>query len=143
MLCRRTPALVLAALALAACNSSGGGLVETLEDARVTLSSADDLAEALRAEGAEVEEAGEVITAVFSIPGQALRVNGEWVETYRFPDEAAATAEIPRLTQSLIHWVGPARLYQDGALLVLYAGTDALVPELLRRLLGAPVATMP
>lgn len=137
---RRASTLFLGVLVLAACGSGDDGPA-SVEDARTNISSALDLAEALRDEGAEVEELGEVITAVFSIPGKALRVNGEQVEVYRFPDEAAATAEVPRLTQSLIHWAAPARLYQQTRMLVLYAVNDPGIAALLEKLLGPPVAT--
>lgn len=139
---RRASPLFLGVLVLAACGSGSDGPA-SVEEARTNIPSALDLAEALRDEGAEVEELGEAITGVFSIPGQALRVNGERVDVYRFDDEAAATAEVPRLTQSLILWAAPPRLYQRTRMLVLYVANDAAVAALLRRLLGPPVATVP
>jgi hypothetical protein len=139
---RPFPVLLALLLTVAGCRSvpddSSPADVET-ENASV----ADDfdLAERLRAEGATVESLGQVVTAAFSIPGEALLVNGERVELYRFADAGEASAEVANLTASAVHWLPPARLYQRDGLLAFYAAGNAAVAALLEDVLGAPVAS--
>lgn len=134
--------LLLALLAAAGCGwSSDDGSVTDVEAEGVPIRSSFDLADRLRAEGATVDPLGQVVTAAFSISGEALLVDGERVELYRFGDASAASAEVARLTASAVHWLPPARLYQRGGLLVFHAAEGGTVTALLEGILGAPVAS--
>lgn len=104
-------------------------------------SSLGELTEALEAAGASVEIRAESVTSLFSVPGRLVLVDGAQIEVFVFPDAAAAEEEVPRLTQSLIHWMAPARLFGRGALLVLYVGPEGPTTELLERVLGPALAT--
>ncbi|MBW3533927.1 MAG: hypothetical protein KY453_01710 [Gemmatimonadetes bacterium] len=98
------------------------------------------LADALRAEGATVEVSVETAPSLFSVPGRLLLVDGVQVEVFVFPDAATAAGEAPLLTRSLILWVAPARLFGMGPLLALHVGNEGRGTELLRRVLGPPLA---
>lgn len=134
--------VLLLAVAVAGCGSrSDDGSPADLEGESASVASQFDLADRLRAEGAAVDPLGQVVTAAFSIPGEALLVEGERVELYRFTDASAASAEVGRVTASAVHWLPPARLYQRGGLLVFHAAEGGTVAALLEGILGAPVAS--
>jgi hypothetical protein len=129
--------LLASLLGAAACDSPAASPDEGASHAFVD---ASDVAAAFRARGAVVEEKGVSVTSIFSVPGHELVVNGAGIVVFRFAGESHASAEVPHLTQSLIHWAAPVRLYRTGALLVLHVGRDPAVHALLESVLGAPVA---
>jgi hypothetical protein len=105
------------------------------------------LIERLRAAGATVEPAGKIEQPFFSVPGNALRVDGEDVQAFQHPTPAAAETEARRVSRdgSAIgtakpHWIGTPHFYRQGRLLVLYLGDEKKVIQVLEGVLGRQFA---
>ena len=105
------------------------------------------LVDALRAQGATVEPAGEVRHAFFSPTGQLITVNGADVQVFEYPDARAAEAAAAQIAPdgsavgtSMITWVGPPHFYHKEKLLVLYVGEAAATRQALEAVLGAQFA---
>ncbi len=101
----------------------------------------------LRAAGATVEPAGEIIQDFFSVEGKAIKVNGEDVQVFEYPDNAAAEAEAQLVSPdgssigtSMPFWVAPPHFYKAGRIIVLYVGENANVMDALESVLGAQFA---
>ena len=112
---------------------------EVQDDACAGAASTTEVATVLRARGAVVEEGECEVLSLFSVPGRVLVVNGAALTVYGFESEGAASAEVPELARSLIHWVAPARLYRRGSSLVLYVGRNDELLTLLEQTFGTPV----
>ncbi len=105
------------------------------------------LVDALRAQGATVEPAGEVRQAFFSVTGQLIKVNGADVQVFEYADAPAAAAAAAQVSPdgstvgtSMITWVAPPHFYQKEKLIVLYVGEEAATRQALEAVLGAQVA---
>ncbi len=105
------------------------------------------LIERLRAGGASVEPAGEVDQPFFSVAGNAIRLDGEYVQVFQYPTPAAAETEARRVSRdgSAIgtvkpHWIGTPHFYRQGRLLVLYLGDEKRVIQALEDVLGRQFA---
>ena len=101
----------------------------------------------LRAAGATVEPVGEVRQPFFSVPGQAITVNGEQVQVFEYPDAGSAAAAAARISPdggtigtTMVTWVGPPHFYRAGKVIVLYVGDSRAVISVLERVLGPQFA---
>jgi hypothetical protein len=164
-----TLGLLLAMLmVLAACNAGGGtepGAIEettasgaapeetpevepTVAPEDTSIDNYDELAEALRAEGLEVEPAGAIQDPFFDVETQALMVGENMIQVFQFGDAAAAegaggtiNAGGTIIGTTTVDWVEPPHFYREGRLLVLYAGSDETVLAALEQVLGEPFVT--
>jgi hypothetical protein len=103
----------------------------------------------LSAAGAAVEEVGDINHASFPVAGHALTVDGALVQVFEFRDEAdrqEVSATISRtgagIGTSLPAWIDQPSIWARGRLIVLYAGADQAVVDLLTSILG-PAITQP
>jgi len=107
----------------------------------------DSFADNLRAAGATVEPAGEIIQDFFSVRGQAIKVNGEDVQVFEYSDQSTTEAEAALISPdgssigtSLPFWVAPPHFYKAGRIIVLYVGESKAVTGVLESVLGAQFA---
>lgn len=105
------------------------------------------LVKALRGRGLKVERAGRVTQPFFSVGGNALAVNGDNVQVFRYATDKAAAREAVSIssdgsggTTSTAMWVGPPHFHRKGRLIVLHVGSDTAVREALVALLGSQFA---
>lgn len=101
----------------------------------------------LRAEGATVQEGGEVEQEFFSVKGRIMVVNGEDVQVFEYQDEATARAQVELVSSdgtmigtTIVLWVAPPHFYQRGRLIFLYVGENPEVLAVLQAALGAQFA---
>ena len=107
------------------------------------------LLEALRAEGARVEEGAEVEQRFFSVKGKIVKLNGVDVQVYEYSDERAAAGEAKKVAPDAsqvgtlsVGWApeAPPHFYTKGRVIVLYTGSDSVVTDPLERTLGPQFA---
>ena len=156
--------LGLVALWLAACTSTPGGAQPTVTvapTATPTQASTPtevvshggpvkdyvSLVDNLRAAGATVDPAGEVEQTFFSPLGYVITVNGVDVQTFEYPDDAAAESEAAQVAPdgssigtTMVTWVETPHFYRQGRVIALYVGEDAATLTLLESVLGAQFA---
>ena len=132
--------ILLSALLVTAC-----GLQSASE--RNTASDYASLVETLKVAGATVEASAPVSQEFLSPVGQVLKVNGQDVQVFEYPDEAAAEREAKTIspdgsstTTTMITWIDAPHFYRSGKLMVLYVGSDAGITQLLASLLGTQFA---
>ena len=101
----------------------------------------------LRAAGATVEPAGEIIQDFFSVKGKAIKVNGADVQVFEYRDNAAAETEAQLVSPdgssigtSIPFWVASPHFYKAGRIIVLYMGENAAVTDALQKTIGAQFA---
>lgn len=148
---KRNP-LILAAAAILALTLSGCASADEPEPSPISPGGASPqgtlaLAEELRTAGATVEFGGRITQDFFEPEGQILIVNGADVQVFEWPDaeqaaEAASTisSDGSSVGTTMITWVDVPHFYLDGALIVLYVGSDPDVEALLTGALGEPIA---
>jgi len=137
---RRLAALVLGALALAACaHNPARSIVGELDY--------DGLAAALRARGARVESGAPIEQPFFSVPGRFLRVNGADVQVFQYgstegagTDAARVSADGSTIGTAKPFWSAPPHFYRRDRILVLYVGDEGSVRTLLEAVLGPQFA---
>lgn len=107
---------------------------------------------ALCAAGASVrtgEPVPHLAIPIFHAPGMFLAVDGEDVQVYEFPDEAAAQAVRDAVTTvpggtligaPNVEWTTLPHFFGAGRVIALYTGNDPAVYALLESVLGAQVA---
>jgi hypothetical protein len=102
---------------------------------------------ALRSAGVKSRSGGPVDQPFFSVPGRFVRVKGEDVQVFEYPDEARARAASNGVSQdggtvggSAVMWAGPPHFFRRGRLIVLYVGEDPSVLSPLQRVLGPQFA---
>ncbi|GAB4577342.1 MAG: hypothetical protein Fur0022_00730 [Anaerolineales bacterium] len=135
-----TLCFLLAALLLAACGSQAAA-------SRILVTDYDSLVEALRAAGATVEPADPVSQPFFGPEGQVLKVNGQDVQVFEYPDDAAAERDAETIspdgsstTTTMITWIDAPHFYKTGKLIVLYVGSEEGTLQLLESVLGPQFA---
>ncbi len=102
----------------------------------------------LRAAGATVEPAGEVVNhSFFSVTGNIITVNGGDVQVFEYADAATADTEATLVSPdgysvgtSMISWVATPHFYKAGRLIVLYVGDITDVINVLEAELGQQFA---
>ena len=104
------------------------------------------LLEDLRQAGAQVEPAGPVEQSFFSVGGRFLRVDGQDIQVFEYPDVASRQTESDQISPdgsavgtTMITWVDRPNFWARGLVIVLYVGQDAAVIEMLSRILGEPL----
>ena len=107
----------------------------------------DALVEALKAQGLEVERAGDVAQPFFSVEGHALNVDGENVQVFQYRTAGAAEKEAGQVSPdgssvgtSMMSWVEPPHFFRSEKLIALYVGDSPRLLEALRAALGAQFA---
>ena len=105
------------------------------------------LIDSLRAAGAEVEPDGPMSQVFLSVAGQIIRVNGEDVQVYEYPDEATADADVAQIPPDgtsfrtvMVTWIAPPHFFRTGRLIVLYVGSNTDVLTALESVLGPQFA---
>lgn len=112
--------------------------------------STDTLISALQQQGSTVVR-GELLprdsNPFFSTNAQVVRVNTGVINVFEYPSIAAAESDASKVSgdgsavgSTKITWVGPPHFYKSGRLIVLYAGNDAAVLQVLEAVLGRPFA---
>jgi hypothetical protein len=143
------PALLIS---LTACSQLGVSLADSPLSGSAQAPDDDQTGEytalvaALRAAGAAVEEVGEINHASFPVAGHALTVDDGLVQVFEFSDEAdrqEVSATISRtgagIGTSLPAWVDQPSIWARGRLIVVYAGADQAVNDMLTSILGQPI----
>ena len=99
--------------------------------------------EDLKKSGHTVETKGTVVQPFLSIQGQFVSIDGADVQTFEYASESAAKAEAAKISpdgstvgNTRIGWVEPPHFFRKGKLLVLYAGKNQNVTQILTALLG-------
>ncbi|MDQ3803178.1 MAG: hypothetical protein M3416_04915 [Acidobacteriota bacterium] len=107
----------------------------------------DTLAEALKAQGLNVERAGDVSQPFFSVEGHALNVDGENVQVFQYRTAGAAEKEAGQVSPdgssvgaSIMSWVGTPHFFKREKIIVLYVGDNPRVLDALRAALGVQFA---
>lgn len=105
------------------------------------------LVASLKATGVTVEPGDEVEQPFFSVTGRTIKVNGQDVQVFEYPDTASADAEAAQVSPdgsavgtTMMTWTAPPHFYKGGRVIVLYVGTDASVIAALKAALGAQFA---
>ena len=105
------------------------------------------LVDNLRAAGAIVEPAGEISQPFFSVTGNAIMVDGENVQVFKYADAASAEAEAALVSadgssigNTMVGWVATPHFYRVEKLIVIYVGDNAETLNMLESVLGAQFA---
>jgi hypothetical protein len=113
----------------------------------VGASQAQKLSADLRAAGASVEVGGAIGQSFFSVPGQALTVNGIEFQVYEYPgpdeaerDAAQVSPDGSTVGMTSTMWTATPHFYTQGTLIVLYVGDDEPLRTLLEGVLGPQFA---
>jgi len=108
----------------------------------------DDLMAALQAADHPVSLGESIQQEFFSVMGQKLIVNGEEVQVFVYPDEAARKSDSDQISPdgtkigtTMVTWMDQPNFWAQGPIIALYVGTDATAIELLTRVLGDPITT--
>lgn len=133
-------------LILVACSPQTGG--PGIPDTGAEIGGRAELVESLEALGSTVEEAGQVDQPFFDVDARMIQVDGQTVEVFEFPDEAARETAAGTIepNASMIgsmipEWVDVPYFWAEGRLIVLYVGQDQTVIDRLTSVLGQPIAT--
>jgi hypothetical protein len=143
---RKFVGVLLLGLVLVACSPQTGG--PSIPDTGAEIGGRAELVGALEALGSTVEEAGEVDQPFFDVDAGIVQVDGQNVEVFEFPDEAARETAAGTIepNASMIgsmipEWVDVPHFWSAGRLIVLYVGQDQTVIDRLTSVLGQPIAT--
>lgn len=111
---------------------------------------ASSLMAKLRAEGANVQEAGVITHPFLAVPGRIITVNDQEVETFQYANAQALAADTANIAPDgcigtvgggmLDAWTAPPHLYKSEGLLVIYLGSDAKILQLLTGAMGKQFA---
>lgn len=149
--------LLILVLLGAACAGQPTVLPESTVAAAVTMVPTDiqtavvedfnSLLEVLRTTGANVELGDEIEQPFFTVKGQVAKINGADVQVFVYDTVAAMEAEAAQVTAdgssigtNMVNWVDPPHFYKLGRMIVLYAGQDQAVLDLLKTVLGPQFA---
>ncbi len=107
-----------------------------------------ELADALRAAGAEVEPVEPIEQPFFDASGQIIRVNGADVQVFEFADEVARKAASDQISPdgsstgtTMITWIDQPNFWAKGRVIVLYVGKVAPTIDFLSGVMGRPITT--
>ena len=102
---------------------------------------------ALEAEGATVEVGEPITQAFFGPQGTILKVNGQDVQVFEYPNAEAMENEASQVAPdggsigtSMVTWVDTPHFYKSRRIIVLYVGSDETVLGLLETVLGPQFA---
>lgn len=91
--------------------------------------------------GTVVEIVGPVTQPFLTVSGQIIKVNGEEVQVFEYPDAESAAREARILSDGgtvMIMWIAPPTFYVSGRLIVITLTQDEAVLGPLNALLGMP-----
>ncbi len=101
----------------------------------------------LRAAGASVVPAGEILQPFFSVTGNAISVDGGNVQVFEYADSEEAEAQAALVSPegspigtTMVSWIAPPHFYRAGKIIVLYVGDDAGLINRLESVLGTQFA---
>lgn len=107
----------------------------------------DELCAALEEAGFATEVGDEVEQPFFAVTGRFLRLDGDDVQVFEYPDAAARRADSETISAdgrtiggAKPMWIGTPRFWAGGRIIVLYLGDDEQVIEALSGVLGGPIA---
>lgn len=141
---------MLALLVLAGCstpaNVEPGDDAGAGEEGAELVDTHDELRAALEAAGLQVDQDDVLLDTFFpETTARFLEVNGAMIQTFEFADAAAAEAGAATVNatgtiigNATIDWVDRPHFYQQGGLIVLYAGEDEAILSALEGALGEP-----
>lgn len=105
------------------------------------------IVDALRSAGLEIEDAGPVEQSFFTVPAHVYVAEGDELQVYRYPSEAAAKADAEKVDPngsaigtSMVSWIAPPHFFQRGETIVNYLGSNQRVLDILRREMGQQFA---
>ena len=105
------------------------------------------LLDSLRAVGATVELAGEIVQPFFSVKGHRITVNGGDVQVFEFADAEDVQAKGEQVSpdgewvsKTHVNWIATPHFYKRGKLIVIYAGDDRAIIETLEPVLAPQFA---
>lgn len=105
------------------------------------------VADALRAAGLTVRDAGTVEQPFFSVPAHVLVVNDDDLQLYEFPttaDAEAAAAQVgptgSTIGTSQMSWMAPPHFFRRDRTIANYLGSNATTLSELERLFGPQFA---
>ncbi len=117
-------------------NTTGGQTAPATPDAAPSGSVSDyaSLLASLKAAGLTVADAGMVEQPFFGVEGKIVKVNGQDIQVFEYPDAATAASDAAQVAPdggsvgtSMVTWMAPPHFYRSGRLIVLYVGCDATV----------------
>ena len=101
----------------------------------------------LRATGAVVTPAGQIVQPFFSVKGRIVKVLGEDVQVFQYADQKTADAQAAQVSPkgtsvggSAISWVATPHFYKRSKVVVVYVGDNEKVLKLLIEALGEQFA---
>ena len=105
------------------------------------------LVTALGVAGVTVESAETIQQPFFTVPGQALKVNGQDLQVYVYDTSQAMEAEAAQVSAdgstigtSMPSWMDDPHFYKAGRLMVLYIGQDQKILDILSGIFGPQFA---
>jgi len=105
------------------------------------------LADDFRAAGANVATGIRLTQPFFSVGGIVLTVNGEDLQVFEYPDEAAVQADADSISPDAniindeeLAWIAPPHFYRRGNLMILYIGDDPATLRLSEQVIGEQFA---
>jgi hypothetical protein len=115
-----------------------------------------DLKDALRTQGASVQESGTASRLTFQGDGHRLDVNGAQVAVYEYGTTIAAQLDASRVSTDgstfrsdfgpfgaravTVDWIAPPHHYKRGWVIATYIGADVAIMRLLMTVLGPQFA---
>jgi hypothetical protein len=127
------------------------GGVNTLEASTavqtVAVQDLNGLMAALQASGLTVENGASVTQPFFTVPGQALKINGQDVQVFAFDTAQAMETEAAQIAPdastigtNMPSWTSDPHFYKLGSMIVLYLGQDQKILDILSNVLGPQFA---
>jgi len=142
-------ATALAFLMLTACT---GSVTNTGDDTNDTvdlgnIETSQDFTAYLLSEGHAVTPGGTTSQTFFTQQGTMMTIDGQTVVVFEFPSEEEAqdtastiSTDASTINGTPVEWVDEPHFYQDGRLIVLYAGVNEEALDTLEDALGAQIA---
>lgn len=103
--------------------------------------------EGLRGQGASASLGESVSQPFFAVAGRTVTVNGEAVQAFEYPTEAAAQSDAAKVSTdgssiggTSVLWVAPPHFFRKGRVIALYLGDSATVLRALNAVLGPQFA---
>lgn len=138
---------ILLLVSLAAASASCSALRATPGSESSPLDGYQDLVDALRVEGHEVESLGSISQPFFQPAGQLLSVEGHEVQVFEYSSEEVALSAAETVSPdgssvgtTMVSWIGSPHFFRSGSLIILYVGEDAAALQALQTVLGPQIA---
>ena len=134
---------------LTACNGSSteSALAQGVKTRARPVTDLASLLDSLRTAGTGGEVMGEVDQPFLTVKGTMIKVRGEDVQVYQYPNAKAVDSQAAIISRdgvtvgkTKIHWIGTPHFYKKEKLLVLYLGDAEAVLKTLETHLGRQFA---